>query len=216
MTTLKEHMKKSELVRCENVCKSLNKRGFKAFACNSKEKAVNNIIDLVKDSKTIGIPGSVTVREIGLLSELEKLNVNVYQHWDPNLTPDKVNQRFLDANSADWYITGCNAVTLDGQLVNIDGKGNRISAMVWAPGKIIYVMGVNKICPDIDGAIKRIKNEAVPPNSTRVNMAPPCVEVGRCVDCNSPERGCRVTAIMDYPPFGRECYVFLIAEELGY
>jgi len=216
MNTLKEYMKISELKRCEYVCKVLNKKGFKAIACITAEEALCTIVDLVKGAKSIGIPGSVTVREIGLLAELEKHDVTVYQHWDPCLTSDKLNQRFWDANNSEWFITGCNAVTMDGQLVNIDGKGNRLSAMMWAPGKIIYVMGVNKICPDVDSAIKRIKNEVVQPNSARVNMAPPCVEIGRCVDCSSPERGCRVTAIMDYPPFARECYVILIAEKLGY
>ena len=216
MTTFKMHMKNSEMLRCECVCKALNKKGFKSIACKNAEEAVGIIIDLVKDAKTIGIPGSVTLREIGLIEELEKRKCIVYQHWDPNLTPDKINQRFLDANSAEWFITGCNAVTIDGQLINIDGKGNRLSAMMWAPGKIIYVLGVNKICADVDSAIKRIKNEAVAPNSARVGMSPPCVKIGKCVDCDSPERGCRVTSIMDYPPFGRECHVIIVGEDLGY
>lgn len=205
-----------ELVKCHEVSKVLNAKGFRSYVFADCQDAVERIIDLVKSAKTIGIPGSVTIRELGLIERLESEGLVVYQHWDPNLAPDQVNCRFLDANNADYFITGCNAITMKGQLVNIDGRGNRVSAMMWGPGKIIYVVGSNKICSDVEGALDRIKNQSAPPNSARVGTNPPCVAQGKCVDCRSPERGCRVTTIMDYPPFGRECYVILIAKRLGY
>lgn len=216
MAALEDYLKEGSFTRCESVCKALRDRGFKAEAFRTGKDAVEFVMKLIKREETVGVPGSVTIREIGLMDELKQQGNTVYHHWDPTLTPEKLTKRFLEANGADWFVTGCNAVTQDGQLVNIDGKGNRISAMVWAPGKIIYIMGVNKICADIDSAIKRVKNEATPPNCARVNSAPPCVKAGKCINCNSPERGCRVTAIMDYPPFGRQCHVIMIAENLGY
>ena len=202
--------------KCGSVSAALESKGFKTILCQDGEAAVKAVMDLVSPGQTVGIPGSVTVRELDLINKLSEKGCTVFQHWDPDLAPEDRKDRFINANTSDWFITGTNAVTMDGALVNIDGVGNRVSAMAWGPRKIIYIAGVNKICNDVPSAITRIKNEATPPNTVRVGGKTPCVELGRCVECNAPDRGCRITSIIEYPPMGRECYVVLIAESFGY
>ena len=117
---------------------------------------------------------------------------------------------------ADWFVTSANALAMDGTIVNIDGTGNRVGVMAWAPGKILYIIGVNKIASDVDSALKRARSIASPPNAVRIGMKTPCTAVGRCMDCNSPDRICRVVTMMERAPIGRECHVIIVGEELGY
>ena len=113
-------------------------------------------------------------------------------------------------------MTSANALAMDGTIVNIDGTGNRVGVMAWAPGKILYIIGVNKIASDVDSALKRARSIASPPNAVRIGMKTPCTAVGRCMDCNSPDRICRVVTMMERAPIGRECHVIIVGEELGY
>ena len=209
--------KDDSLVRkCKTVGAALESKGFKTILCPDGEAAAKAVLDLVSPEQTVGVPGSVTVRQLKLIDKLTEKGCKVYHHWDPNLAPEDRKERFINANTYDWFITGTNAVTMDGALVNIDGVGNRVSAMAWGPGKIIYIAGVNKICVDVPEAIARVKNEAAPPNTARVGGKTPCVELGKCIECHVPDRGCRITSIIEYAPMGRECYVVLIADSFGY
>ncbi len=122
----------------------------------------------------------------------------------------------MEELSSDWFVTSTNALTADeGVFVNIDGTGNRVGAMAWAPGKLLYIVGINKITTDIPAALKRVRDAATPPNVIRLNGKAPCSSVGHCVNCNSTERVCRIVTMMERPPFGRECHVIIVGEELG-
>jgi hypothetical protein len=204
------------VLKCKTVSTALESKGFKTILCPDGEVAAKAVLDLVSPGQTVGVPGSVTVRELNLINRLTEKGCQVFHHWDPNLAPEDRKERFIKANTSDWFITGTNAVTMDGALVNMDGVGNRVSAMAWGPGKIVYIAGVNKICVDVPSALERIKNEATPPNIARVGGKTPCVELGKCVECHVPDRGCRITSIIEYAPMGRECYVVLIAGKFGY
>jgi hypothetical protein len=115
------------------------------------------------------------------------------------------------------FLTSSNAITLEGQLVNIDGSGNRVNAMTFGPRKAIVVAGVNKIVPDLESAIRRIKEIAVPMNCKRLNYSPPCMAAGKCVDCRVPQRACRITSIIEWrPPFFSDYLVILVGENLGF
>ena len=201
----------------ETVCKKLNSLGYCAWFVKNKEDALKAALGLIPEGASVGVPGTVTVRQIGLIDELKKRGSKVSVHWDPDLKPEGKAARFLEELSSDWFVTSTYALTADeGVFVNIDGTGNRVGAMAWAPGKLLYIVGINKITTDIPTALKRVRDSATPPNVIRLNGKAPCASVGHCVNCNSTERVCRIVTMMERPPFGRECHVIIVGEELGY
>lgn len=199
-----------------SVCKALNSRGFKAQYAADASRALEVIAALIPAGVTVGISGTVTVREVGAIEALEQKGCRVVHHWRTDIAPEDRKKVLMDEFTADWYLTSANALTKDGVMVNIDGTGNRVAAMSWATGKIIYVVGVNKITGDIDSAVDRARNIASPPNARRTGANTPCAALGYCVDCNSPQRICNVFTIIQRCPLGRECHVIVVGENLGY
>ncbi|MDR1471193.1 MAG: lactate utilization protein [Synergistaceae bacterium] len=196
---------------------SLLSKGYKtAVYAPSADDAARAALDLIPDGSSVGIPGSVTVRELGLPELLAEKKCRVFHHWDPALAPEDRPARLLEENSADWFVTSSNAITIDGRMVNIDGTGNRVACMSWGTGRILFIVGLNKVASDLEGAISRARNRATPPNSVRTGLGSPCVKTGHCVNCDSPERACRVISIIERVPFGREAHVILVGERLGY
>ena len=125
-------------------------------------------------------------------------------------------QTLQDELLAQYFLTGTNAVTLDGTLVNIDGNGNRVSGMAWGRNTIIFVAGMNKVTKDLDEAIARTRNVATPPNALRLNLQPPCTKTGHCVNCNAPERACKALLILERATTGRTSHVILVGDDLGF
>lgn len=201
----------------QTVCKQLNFHGFKAKYLADKNAALKEAIKLIPKEATVGIPGTVTVREIGLLDSLKSRGTRVFQNWYANLTHEEQNDMFMDELTSDWIVMSVNAIALDtGTLVNIDGTGNRVGAMSWAPGKLLIIAGVNKIASNVQEALSRARNVATPANTMRLNLSTPCATTGHCTDCNSTDRICNVIALLERPPTGRECHVFIVGESLGY
>jgi hypothetical protein len=118
--------------------------------------------------------------------------------------------------TSDLFLSSVNAITMDGELVNIDGMGNRVNATNFGPKKVILVAGYNKIVEDVQEAIKRIKNVTAPMNARRLNLEVPCAKLGKCADCNSPNRMCRIVVILEWKPTWTDMLVILVGEELGY
>lgn len=200
-----------------SVCKILEKHGFAAMYVKNKEEALTAAMNLIQEGATVGVPGSVTIREIGLIEALEKRGTKAAVHWDPALKPEDRKARFIEELTSDWFVMSTNAITSDkGVFVNIDGTGNRVGAMSWAPGKLLIILGVNKITPDIASAMARVKNTATPPNVLRLGGKAPCAVVGHCMDCDGESRVCRIVTMMERAPFGRECHVIIVGEDLGY
>ncbi|MDR1651333.1 MAG: lactate utilization protein [Synergistaceae bacterium] len=196
---------------------SLMANGYKtAVYADTAPEALEAASALIPDGASVGVPGTVTVRDIGLIERLAEKKCRVYHHWDPKLTAKGRIKRLNDENSSDWYVTSSNAMTVDGKMVNIDGTGNRVSAMAWGQSKILFIVGINKVERDLERAMARAKNAAAPANTVRVGMAAPCVKLGYCVDCSAPERSCRAVLILERVPFGREAHVILVGERLGY
>lgn len=199
-----------------SVNKALNQHGFTAQYVASSEAAREAISALIADGATVGVGGTVTMRDIGVIEALEHKGCKVAHHWKPNLTAEEKRNVLLGEYVADWYLTSANAITKDGVLVNIDGTGNRVAVMSWAPGKIIYVVGINKITGDLDSALNRARNISSPANALRTGADTPCAKLGYCVDCNSPQRICNIFTVIPRCPLGRECHVIIVGEELGY
>lgn len=204
------------LNKCKLALKYLKKNNFNVLCVDNKEEALKKALLLIPKDSTVGIGGSVTVREIGLIAALEKQGNTIFTDWaEPIQTKEKIRLRKL-ALTSDIYLTSSNAITLKGQLVNIDCTGNRVSAMIFGPKKTIIIIGANKIVNNINEAFDRIRNISGPLNSKRLKLKSPCVLTGRCVNCKSPDRICNISVVIEKKPKFSDITIILVAEELGY
>jgi len=208
----KEHYKQLG----NSVVKALVSNGHNAMYCETSEEALREVLSIIPEDASVGIPGSVTIREIGALDKLKERGNKVYHHWDPDLDAKGKTEKRGQENSADVILTGSNALTIGGVLVNMDGIGNRVSAMAWGQNKIIFVVGINKIERDLSSAMQRVRDKATPSNAIRLNIETPCTKTGYCMNCNSENRVCRALLILEKATTGRESWVIIVGEDLGY
>ena len=208
-----------EDLRVENTLKSLRRNGFEALYLPTVEKAVSKVLGMVPEGAIIGIGGSVTLREMGLLKALEERGVELADHWEARRlgasSEEVMRIRRLHLNS-DVFITSTNAVTEKGELINIDGGGQRVAAMIFGPKKVIVVSGINKIVRDVEEGLWRARNVAAPINAKRLNKKAPCAVSGVCSDCDSNDRICNATTIIHRKLSNTEMTIIIIGEDLGY
>lgn len=202
----------------EITASQLRKNGFDVRCVPSKREALNTLLEIIPVEAKIGAGGSVTLRELGLIEALVKRGNVVADHWRSGLTQTEKNQLRRDQLASDIFISSTNAVTMDGKLVNADGAGNRVAAMIFGPRKVIIVAGVNKIVRDFDEALVRIRNVAAPMNAKRLGSRSPCGTTGLCAEeqCETPERLCNVITILERRPSETETTVLLVGESLGF
>ena len=198
------------------VAAALARNNFTAEYVKSRQEAVDRIISLIPADATVGAGGSWTVGELGLLGMLEARGNQILNHGKPGTSAEEALEIRRRQLTADVFLTGTNAITLDGKLVNVDGSGNRVAAMIFGPKKVIVVAGVNKIVRDAAAADERIKLLAAPMNNIRLKRDNPCVKTGVCADCASPARICNVTTVISKKPTLSDIHIFLIGEELGF
>lgn len=200
----------------EQAAAALSCNGMPSRVFADRQTALDYLVEAAGPARTVGFGGSMTVAELGLAEILEEAGKTVLVHGRPGLGREErrvVMQRQL---SCDLFFTSTNALTLNGQLVNIDATGNRVGAMVFGPRRVMVVAGANKLADDLDDAMRRIKTWACPANARRLGFKTPCAETGSCSDCQSPQRICRVTTIIDRVPRATDLSVCLINEDLGY
>jgi hypothetical protein len=198
------------------VIKALRARAYNANVYKDIAAVNRYLIKTIPKSTTIGIPGSVTIRELGIMERLKKRGNKIFQHWRTELDEETdKDARRLEA-TADYYLTSANAITIDGDIINIDGIGNRVASMIYGPGHVIIIAGINKIVRSINEGIKRSKDIAGVMNAKRVGAETPCVKTGICVDCKTKRRICRVISIMQYRPWQTDITVALVAKNLGF
>ncbi len=201
----------------DRVLKALRRNGFSAEFFRDKNSVKGWILEELKGFETIGVGGSVTIRELGILNELKGEGKQVLDHWEGGLSQDEIISIRKRHLTCDAFLTSVNALTQDGILVSMDGIGNRVAAMIFGPKKVFIVAGRNKIVEDVHKAVRRIKDVAAPKNAKRFGLKDlPCVKVGRCVDCNHPYRICRALVILEKRPMLTDVIVCLVDEELGY
>lgn len=195
---------------------SLRKNGFEAHFCPTRQEAAQFIMDAAKECSTVAIAGTHTVRALGVVPMLEQAGKTVLDHWKLKIgTPEELQCR-RDQSRSDLFLSSVNALTQNGEIVNRDGCGNRINAMTFGPGKVVLVVGRNKIVTDLDAALARIEEVAAPIRAMSLNRKTPCVKVGHCMDCDSPERICRITSIIHKKPMFTNITVIILDEDLGY
>ena len=195
---------------------ALKSNYFDAISFTDRESLVNTVMNYVKPKIEIGFGASVSLREIGLAERLKQEDVLLLDTWKEGLTKEEIIEIRIRYLTCDLFIASANAITEKGEIVNVDGVGNRINSVTFGPKKVIIIAGYNKIVPDINAALERIKRVAAPMNAKRLNRPLPCTETGYCHDCKSELRICRVISIIQRRPAETDISVFLINEELGF
>lgn len=198
----------------EELISVLAKRRMEASYAANREDAARVVLEMIPDNATVGIGGSISVQELNILAALKQKGCTVYWHWLAN-GPEEINKTRRLAMTADVYLSGTNALTEDGILINVDGFGNRVASMVFGPKKVIVIAGQNKITKDIHEGLQRIKKHACTANARRLNRKTPCAS-RECTDCNSPERMCNITTLIEGRPNGVQMHVLLVGEPMGF
>lgn len=197
-----------------NTMNALKKNGFKVEYFEDVSTLKTNLLKSIDKSKSIGIGGSQTIRDIGLHKDLLERGNTVYWHW---LADENNRHEILDkASKSDIYLSSSNGITENGKIVNIDGLGNRTSSLCYGHEKVYIIIGSNKISKDVTSSIQRIKSEACPKNAERLNLNTPCRYTHKCNDCQSEDRMCNLTLIIEKRPMKADITVLIVNETLGF
>ncbi len=199
----------------EKLVKALTKNNFTATYVKTRQEALDKLLELIPTTATIGFGGSVTLGELGIIPKLEERGNPVLNPMKPGLSPEEIKAIRKKQILSDVYLSGTNAITLDGKLVNMDATGNRVGTMLFGPDKVYIVIGVNKTVKDVAEAENRIRLWASPPNNKRLGYPNPCAETGVCVDCQGPTRICNIMTVMHKRPRLTDMHVIVVGEELG-
>ena len=196
----------------EKVIKGLTSRNMTGHYAESREAALKTALELIPHGSSIAMGGCASAEEIGLVDAVKSGD---YNYLDREAAADR-RAGMLAAYDADVYLASANAMTEDGVLVNIDGNANRVSAIAFGPKKVIFIVGMNKICPDLDSAMKRARNVAAPVNAQRFGLSTPCAKTGSCFDCKSPDTICCQFLITRFSRHADRIHVILVNDSLGF
>ncbi|HWQ74112.1 MAG TPA: lactate utilization protein [Syntrophomonas sp.] len=200
--------------RCRKAVEALQKNEFTAVYCANREEAISYILNEAKSASSVGLGGSLTLQELGIVPLLQEMSKEIIQN-SKTLTEEERRQVGRRMFCSDLFLSSSNALTLNGFLVNIDGTGNRVASLIFGPAKVIVVLGRNKIVENTELALKRIKEFAVPANSRKNGTKNPCAGTGFCIDCQTPSRSCRITVILERKPRLQDFHVLVVNETLG-
>ena len=195
----------------QTVIKGLQSRNMTGYYAEDKEAALKQALELIEENSIISMGGCMSAHEIGLVQALQEGN---YQYLDRSKMEPR--EGLLAAYDSDVFLSSANAMTSDGILVNIDGNSNRVSCIAQGPKKVIFIVGMNKVCDDLDSAMKRARNVAAPINAQRFEVKTPCKETGKCFDCKSPDTICCQFLITRYSRHTGRIHVILVNDNLGF
>ena len=203
----------------ENVAKTiiehLENRQMKGFDCRDSIDAIDKVRSLIPEGSSVSWGGSVTLQETGIMDTLIDGEYEVLDR-DMAVTREQQKEIYGRISVCDWFLTSSNAITLDGELVNVDNRGNRVSYLCFGPDNVIVVVGINKIVANVDEGISRARNIAAPPNVLRLGRNTPCAVTGKCENCLSPDCICAQTVITRRSTYPGRINVIIVGEELGY
>ena len=204
-------IKRNELLS-QKIIKGLESRNMTGYYAATKEEALKKALELIPEGSSISMGGCMSAHEIGLVEALKSDN---YNFIDRDKEEDK-RAAMLAAYDADVFLSSANAMTEDGVLINIDGNSNRVSAIAQGPKKVIFIVGMNKVCNDVDAAMKRARNVAAPTNAQRFGLSTPCSKTGSCMNCKSPDTICCQILITRYSRHEGRIHVILVNDSLGF
>lgn len=200
--------------QAETIIKALKKRGMEGHYCADSKSAVEYVLSLMPEGSTVTWGGTASAKESGLMDALKQAPLTLWDRAD--VKPEDMKAFYRQAFCADFYLMSTNAITLDGQLVNIDGTGNRVAALSYGPDHVIVLAGMNKVAPDLESAIARVHTVAAPPNAIRLGLDTPCTKDGVCHNCFSPKKICNMLHVQHFCRFPGRIHVVLVGESLGY
>ncbi len=203
--------KRNELLAAK-VIKGLASRNMEGYYAKDREEAKKIALSLIREGDSVTMGGCMSAHEIGLVTALKEGN---YRFIDRDEIPDK-RAAMLAAYDADVFLASANAITEDGILVNIDGNANRVSAIAQGPREVLLIVGMNKVCPDVETAIKRARNVAAPINAQRFGLSTPCSKTGSCMNCKSPDTICCQILITRFSRHPGRIRVILVNDSLGF
>lgn len=216
MTQTRELVDWSYEQKCKKAVESLEKNGFAAVYCKTARQALDYIVKAAEEAETVGFGGSLSVVDLQVIDRIREMGKELLIHGLPGLTMEERLAIMRRQLTCDLFLTGTNAVTLSGILVNIDATGNRVGSMFFGPRKVVVVAGRNKLVDgDVTAAVRRVKDWSAPPNAKRLSYNTPCAKTGFCSDCNSPDRICRVTTVIDRKPRLTDLHVLVVNEDMG-
>ena len=210
-----EQMKTYYEKRAQVLVKNLKSRHFEAYYCPDSASALAKALELIPEGASVGWGGALSAQQIGLIDAVKSGNFAAIDR-DAATTPEERTQALKRCLTADVFLCGANALSLDGQMVNIDGTGNRVAAIAYGPDTILVIAGMNKVCDTLDDAVTRARTVAAPMNKQRFPFKTPCEVTGACADCKSEESICnQILITRNCRPAGRIKF-FLVGEELGF
>ncbi len=203
--------KRYELL-AQKIIKGIDSRNMKGYYAADKEEALKTALSLIPKGSTVCMGGAHSAEEIGLVAALKEGD---YNYIDRTAYKDQREAHLL-AYDADVFLSSANAITEDGIMVNIDGAANRVSAIAFGPKKVVFIVGMNKVCSDLDSAMKRARNVAAPINAQRFGLSTPCTKTGSCADCKSIDNICCQFLITRFSRLPDRLHVILVNDYLGY
>ena len=204
-------IKRNELL-AQKVIKGLESRNMTGYYAADKEEALKKALELIPEGSIVAMGGAMSAHEIGLVEAVKKGN---YSFIDRDAIADK-RAAMMESYDADIFLASTNAMTEDGVLINIDGNSNRVSMIAQGPKKVIFIVGMNKVCSDVDAAMKRARNVAAPINAQRFGLQTPCSKTGSCFNCKSPDTICCQILITRYSRHAGRIHVILVNDTLGF
>lgn len=201
----------------KEIIRNLEKRRMEGSYAPSAEQAREEILSMIPKGASVFRCGSMTTVGMNLWENISNLpEVTLIDPYEPGISAEEGFERRRRGFLADVMIASSNAITLDGRLVNLDGMGNRVAAMIFGPRKVILVVGMNKVVHSLESATERVKHYAGPVNAIRLNLKTPCVKTGLCSDCRSPQRICNMWSIIEGHMIEGRIHVILVGQNLGY
>ena len=206
----------SRETRAQRACAALLKNGFDAVYVKTAAEAAELVMKFIQPGMKLGFGGSMTVKVLGIQDKAAQVGAQVLDHNKPGLGAEEKLGILRAQLTCDVFVCSANAVTMKGEMLNIDGNGNRVAALTFGPKKNVVVAGANKVVADVDEGWERIEAYASPMNNKRLAKENPCVKAGQCMDCQNPTRICRVYQILKRKPSLSDYTVILVGEDLGY
>ncbi len=197
------------------IIKNMEKRQIEGYYCPDSASALKKALELIPKGSSIGWGGSMTLTETGLMDAIQNGDYKIINR-ELAKTPEEQRKVYGEICCSDYFLMSTNAITLDGELINIDGRGNRVSFLCYGPQNVLILTGINKIVTDIDAGLKRARDIAAPPNTVRLNRKTPCAITGKCENCYSPDCICGQFVVTRRSIMPNRIKVIIIGEELGY
>lgn len=202
--------------RVDKIISALEKNNMDGYFVDDEEEAIAKIKEICHDGETVAVGGSESLSEVGVLDLLRSGKYNFLDRYEKGLTPEEMENIYRKTFFADTFFTGSNAITEEGFLYNVDGRGNRVAPMLYGPKKVVVVIGINKIVSNLEEAEIRMQKIAAPANCVRLNKTNPCTVTGECMNCSSKTRICNLYTVIKRQLTKGRISVIIVNKQLGY